>query len=154
MLVAGTGGIAHAGFLPMGNYQIMDTATGGAMACLDDTNFSTSAWIRMQLYGCSGGLNQSWTILPIGVSFDDRYGYWQIKNRYSGNCLDVWFNRKTNGTPAIQYYCNTSDLAQQFMIENNCNGWFTCRNGLHIQTVQGGAILSGLCLDVPNRNPF
>jgi non-reducing end alpha-L-arabinofuranosidase len=133
-----------------GNYQIRLTESGGQGNCLDDTDFSSSAGTQMQLYGCSGELNQSWYIHQVRLS-GGQVGY-QIKNRHSELCLDVHHNSMNSGTSAVQYPCNAEDLAQLFYFGDNCNNnWGGCSAGFHIQADQGHWF-GGNCLDIPNNN--
>lgn len=76
----------------------------GSGKCLDDTNWSTSAWTQMQIWQCTGGANQQWTLQSSGV----------VQNNFSALCLDVSGNDSTDFTPAIQYGCSSSDQAQVF----------------------------------------
>jgi hypothetical protein len=90
---------------PPGTGALVNFGTG---SCLDDTNWSTVAWTQMQIWNCTGGSNQTWTLERDGT----------IKNSFSGLCLDVYANSATvsqsNPVAAIQYGCNSSDPAQVF----------------------------------------
>jgi hypothetical protein len=80
----------------------------GTGKCLDDTNWSTSAWTQQQIWDCTAGSNQDWALGSGGT----------IRNTFSGLCLDVYANSAASPpVPAIQYGCNASDQAQVFTLK-------------------------------------
>jgi hypothetical protein len=80
----------------------------GTGACLDDTNWSTAQSTQMQIWACTGGKNQDWTLNTDHT----------ITMNYSGKCLDVSGNSSSNPPiPAIQYACNSSDKGQAFTLK-------------------------------------
>jgi hypothetical protein len=116
---------------PAGTGAFVNSGTG---RCLDDTNWSTAASTQMQIWDCTQGSNQTWTLASNGT----------IKNSYSGLCLDVAGNSatvsQTSPVAAIQVACNASDPAQKFTAK-----WSTF-SGLP----SGYQIVNdhGMCLDV------
>jgi len=103
----------------------------GTGACLDDTNWSTAQSTQMQIWQCTGGANQDWTLEPNRT----------IQNDYSVKCLDVSANSSSNPPiPAIQYDCNSSDPGQPYTLK------WTLFPGLP----PGYEIVNdhGMCLDV------
>ena len=66
--------------------------------------------------------NQIWNLNYVGGSGGTS---WLIQNKYSGMCLDVYQAKYQNGTPIVQWPCDGSDLAQQFVpisSGNPCTG--------------------------------
>ncbi len=103
----------------------------GTGKCLDDTNWSTAAWTQQQIWDCTGGGNQAWTLGSNGT----------ISNGFSGLCLDVYANSASSPpVPAIQYGCDASDQGQVFTLK------LTTFPGLP----EGYEIVNdhGMCLDV------
>ena len=96
----------------------------GAGKCLDDPGGSTSGGTQMQIYGCNGQSNQTWTRTSSG----------QLTLSLAGSvyCLDANGAGTSPGTKAIIWTCNGQPNQQ----------WNLNSNG----TVTGAQ--SGLCLDV------
>ncbi|MCX3058580.1 arabinofuranosidase catalytic domain-containing protein [Streptomyces beihaiensis] len=96
----------------------------GAGKCLDVPGSSTTAGTQLQIWGCSGAVNQTWTHTASG----------QL-TVYSGSsqmCLDAYDNQTSAGTKVETWPCN-GQTNQQWRL--NSDG-----------TVTG--VQSGLCLDV------
>jgi len=123
-----TGASGSAGF----TWTISGTGTGntgplhavGAGKCLDDPNSTTTLGTQQQIFGCTGGANQTWAHnssneLTVTVGGSTLY-------------LDASGRGTTNGTKAIVWSCN-GQANQQWNV--NSNGTIT-------------SVQSGLCLDV------
>jgi poly(3-hydroxybutyrate) depolymerase len=88
--------------------------------CVDVPNATTANGTQVQLWDCTGGTNQRWT-LTAGRQL----------TVYGNKCLDASGQGTSNGTPAIIWDCN-GQANQQW----NVNGDGTIRG-----------VQSGLCLD-------
>jgi non-reducing end alpha-L-arabinofuranosidase len=117
--------ITAAGYGTGGN----GTSTGplhavAAGKCLDVPGSSTTAGTQLQIYGCTGQANQTWT----------RTSSNQLTATVGGQtlCLDASGNGTSAGTKVVTWSCN-GGANQRWTV--NSNG-----------TVTGGQ--SGLCLDV------
>jgi endo-1,4-beta-xylanase len=100
----------------------------GAGKCLDVPNSSTTPGVQVQIWDCSGQVNQAWTRSSSG----------QL-SVYSGSsqmCLDAYDNQTAAGTKVETWTCN-GGANQQWSV--NSNG-----------TITGDQ--SGLCLDVTGRS--
>jgi GH25 family lysozyme M1 (1,4-beta-N-acetylmuramidase) len=79
-----------------------DAGTAGALRldnggkCLDDTGKNTANGTRMEIWTCTGGTNQHWTVVQDGTL------------RVYGKCLDVYHGGTANGTAVDLYSCNGS----------------------------------------------
>jgi hypothetical protein len=93
----------------------------GSNRCLDVPNSSTTNGVRLDIWDCNGGSNQSWTLTAA-----------KELRVYGNKCLDVTSGATTAGTKVELWDC-TGGANQQW----NVNG-----NG----TITG--VQSGLCLDV------
>lgn len=89
--------------------------------CMDDPGSRTANGTRVDLWTCTGGGNQNWTMAQ------DR------SVRIYGKCLDAANSATTDGTPVVLYTCNGS-TAEQWRI-----GWHGRLVNVH----------SGKCLDDP-----
>lgn len=106
------------------------TATTGALhavgagKCLDDPNSTTTPGAQQQIYGCTGGANQTWT----------HNSSKELTVTVGGAtlCLDANAKGTTNGTKAIVWSCN-GQVNQQWNV--NSDGTVT-------------SVQSGLCMDV------
>jgi non-reducing end alpha-L-arabinofuranosidase len=96
----------------------------GAGKCLDVPNSTTTPGAQLQIRGCTGQANQSWT----------RTSSNQLTVTVGGTrlCLDAYGNGTTAGTRVVTWSCN-GQTNQQWNV--NSNG-----------TITGAG--SGLCLDV------
>ncbi|WP_329049069.1 ricin-type beta-trefoil lectin domain protein [Amycolatopsis sp. NBC_01488] len=109
------------------------TSTGplhavGAGKCLDIPGSTTTPGTQLQIYGCSGQANQTWT----------RTSSNQLTATVGGHtlCLDASGNGTSAGTKVVTWSCN-GGANQQWTV--NSNG-----------TVTGAQ--SGLCLDVTSAS--
>lgn len=93
-----TGGGSGGGGGLSGSYSLQAQNASGM--CLDATNFG-GAGTAMQLYGCSGGSNQSFTFVNQGSNV-----YELQPNYNSGLCLDVYGNKSSPGTEVDVWTCN------------------------------------------------
>ena len=105
------------------------TATGavhavGAGKCLDVTGVSTTPGTQVQIWGCNGQANQTWTHTTSN-QFTVTIGGTTL-------CLDAYNNQTTAGTKVETWSC-TGGANQQWTL--NSNGTIT-------------GVQSGLCLDV------
>jgi hypothetical protein len=100
------------------------TITGLGGKCLDVTDGSTANGNLPQLWTCSGGPNQSWTIADNG----------SIQGR--GKCLDVANNSTADGGTVHLWDCYDTVASQKW----------TVSNGALVNTA------SGKCLDVKDNS--
>jgi hypothetical protein len=112
--------------------------------CIDDPSGSTNG-ARMILWGCNGASNQLWREISTGCGLGGPFESYcaVLQNESSGRCLDVWGASKANGTPAVQYSCNSNDTAEQFKIQPAAGA-----PGAPYWSVWASGI--GVCLDDPN----
>jgi hypothetical protein len=126
LLAAGTANAASA-WGPIYNY--------GASTCLDDPGSSHSSGTQMDSWGCNGGANQQWRVFASRLQ-DNQFEQYVFQNEASGLCLDMRGGSSANGTPVIQWPCNTKDNAQWWEMGNpNVNyspPWFTFLNDASI----------------------
>ncbi|RSM91529.1 hypothetical protein DMH04_00545 [Kibdelosporangium aridum] len=132
------GNVQVTGTWPVGAQQVMAQAgiesalrpsTGEVLAlaagkCLDVPNNSTTPGTQVQIWGCVGGVNQSWTRTASG----------QL-TVYSGNtvrCMTALNNQTAPGTQVVISQC-TGGAGQQWRF--NANGTIT-------------GVQSGICLDI------
>ncbi|WP_371483038.1 glycosyl hydrolase [Kitasatospora sp. NBC_00315] len=97
--------------------------TGLAGKCLDARASGTANGTAVQLYTCSTGVAQTWTVGTDGT----------LRNPNSGRCLDITSAGTANGTRIQLYDCNGTS-AQQWQAQTSGQ----LRNPV-----------SGRCLDVP-----
>jgi endo-1,4-beta-xylanase len=100
---------------------IMAGANGGK--CVDDSASSTANGNKIQLWDCSGGANQQWTVAADGTV------------RVFGKCMDITGANYGNGTNIELWDCNGGGNQQ----------WHAS-NGTLVNPA------SGKCLDDPNSN--
>ena len=108
----------------------------GSGNCLDDTNWSkTPLAVQMQIWTCTGGSNQQWTLNTSNG---------QLKNGYAGLCLEVKGGSSSPGTPAVIDTCGSSSSQVMKMV------WTSFSNA-----PKGYEIINsnGLCLDNSGNNP-
>jgi hypothetical protein len=99
-------------------------ANGTVGKCLDDPYGSTTGGTQLQIYGCNGQPNQTWTRTSSNQL--------TVTNSGTTDCLDANGHGTANGTKVIIWPCNGGANQQ----------WTFNSNG----TVTG--VQSGLCLDV------
>jgi Ricin-type beta-trefoil lectin domain/Ricin-type beta-trefoil lectin domain-like len=102
--------------------------------CIDITNGSRDNLASLQQWDCmevNSHQNQVFTLVPRGG------GYYQIKNRLSGRCLDVYNASTSDGAGVVQYTCGTQ-ANQSWQLINAGAGYFELK-----------AQHSNKCLDVP-----
>jgi endo-1,4-beta-xylanase len=96
----------------------------GAGKCLDVPNASATPGVQVQIYECSGGANQTWTLTSSGQL--------TVNSGGATLCLDAYASQTSPGTKVETWTCNGA-ANQQWRV--NSGG-----------TVTG--VQSGLCLDV------
>jgi len=99
------------------------TAGDNGAKCVDDSAFSTANGNKIQMWDCTGGVNQQWTVGSDGTL------------QVYGKCLDITGANSANGTLIELWQCN-GGANQQWQAENG-------------QLVNPA---SGKCLDDPNFN--
>lgn len=92
--------------------------------CLDVVGISTAPGTRVQIYDCSTGANQKWTLTPAG----------ELRTYDGTRCLDVAAHAKTSGARVQIFGCN-----------GGANQRWAVGAGNSIRALE-----SGLCLDVLN----
>ncbi|PYC79542.1 alpha-L-arabinofuranosidase [Streptomyces tateyamensis] len=118
--------ITAAGYAPAGGGGATTGAlhADGAGQCLDDPNGTTTGGTQLQIWGCNGQTNQTWTHTPSNQL--------TVTNNGTTDCLDANGQGTSAGTKVIIWPCNGASNQQwQF----NSNGTIT-------------GVQSGLCLDV------
>jgi len=114
---------AASGYGPIRNF--------GAAKCVDDPGFSHTSGTQMDIWGCNGGTNQQWRVFASRV-VSNQFQEYEFQNQASGLCLDMKSGSSANGTPVIQWPCNTRDNAQWWSMGNpNSNyspPWFVFLN--------------------------
>ncbi len=109
----------------------------GTNSCLDDTNYSTAPLNRMQIWQClPNDPDQLWRWVE---GWTPQYGSVNLlQNMQSGLCLSDYNRGTYGGVPAVQWYCNYGDPAENF--------W----------TMYGGIwtprLSTAMCLDDPYGN--
>ncbi len=91
--------------------------------CVDDSAFSTANGNKIQMWDCTGGVNQQWTVEPGGTL------------QVYGKCLDITGANSANGTLVELWQCN-----------GGANQQWQATNGTLVNPA------SGKCLDDPNFN--
>jgi len=99
------------------------TAGDNGAKCVDDSAFSTANGNKIQIWDCTGGVNQQWTVGSGGTL------------QVYGKCLDITGANSANGTLIELWQCN-GGANQQWQAENG-------------QLVNSA---SGKCLDDPGSN--
>jgi hypothetical protein len=99
------------------------TAGVSSSKCVDDNAQSTADGTKIQMWTCTGGANQQWTVEPNGTV------------QVFGKCLDITGANYSNGTGIELWTCN-GGANQQWQATN--------------RTLVNPA--SGKCLDDPNSN--
>lgn len=92
-----------------------------------------------------------WTLMSTGVA-----GYYQFKNRFSNQCLDVNGNSLLENVAVVQNPCNVADLSQHWEREQDpvLPVWHiqNRRSGRYL-TVLGGSRASGTRLVQSSNTP-
>ena len=91
--------------------------------CVDDSAFSTANGNKIQMWDCTGGVNQQWTVASGGTL------------QVYGKCLDITGANYNNGTLIELWDCN-----------GGANQQWQASNGELVNPA------SGKCLDDPNSN--
>jgi len=91
---------------PGGGQQLVGTGSG---RCVDITGFNTNDGNRLQLFDCTGGWNQKWSLTNN-----------TFVNPQSGKCLNVNGGGTANGTAVNLWTCNGSG-AQRWQLQSNGN---------------------------------
>jgi non-reducing end alpha-L-arabinofuranosidase len=91
--------------------------------CVDDSAFSTANGNKIQMWDCTGGVNQQWTVASGGTL------------QVYGKCLDITGANYSNGTLIELWDCN-----------GGANQQWQASNGELVNPA------SGKCLDDPNFN--
>ena len=119
----------------LGGVQIgLDGAAGGGATgpitsgansskCVDDNGLSSANGTKIQIWDCTGGANQSWTVEPGGTL------------QVYGKCMDITGANYSNGTNIELWTCN-----------GGANQQWQATNGTLVNPA------SGKCLDDPNSN--
>ncbi|MDQ1082419.1 MULTISPECIES: RICIN domain-containing protein [Microbacterium] len=109
--------------------------------CLDDYNYDTTPGAEVRQWTCMEGQNQLWGIADRGN------GYAEIKNTYSGLCLDT----RNSGPGVHQWTCGTG-TGQQWQLTDVGGGWTEIRNrsnGLCLEStaspIDGGVLAQVAC---------
>ena len=76
--------------------QLIARHSGG---CLDVAHASRALGAPVIQARCWGGLNQQWTIVPLG------HQIYQVRARHSNQCLDVKNAVSAHGAPVVQAPC-------------------------------------------------
>jgi hypothetical protein len=86
---------------------------------------------QMDSWGCNGGTNQQWRVFSSRLA-GGQFQEYEFQNEASGLCLDIKGSSSANGTPVVQWPCNTRDNAQWWQMGNpNSNyspPWFVFLN--------------------------
>lgn len=122
-LVAADGGTIAGSARTLTN---VNTAT-----CLDDYNANKANGASADLWPCSGGTVQQYTVTSVGD------GQYTLKNANSGTCLDDYQSSTANGATVDFWTCNGG---------TNQNWSFVPIGGSNYEIVNES---SGLCLDDP-----
>jgi hypothetical protein len=115
--------------LTTAGYAATSAPTGPIVAgdngakCVDDAGSSSANGTKVQMWDCTGGANQQWTVEPDGTI------------QISGKCMDITGASTANGTLIELWTCNGGGNQQ-----------WRAQNG----TLTNPA--SGKCLDDPNSN--
>jgi hypothetical protein len=118
--------IVAAGYAPSsGGNGITGPITAGANGakCVDDSAFSTANGNKIQMWDCTGGVNQQWTVASNGTL------------QVYGKCMDITGANYSNGTLVELWDCN-----------GGANQQWHASNGTLVNPA------SGKCLDDPNFN--
>ena len=83
-------GTASGGSAPTG--PITSGANSGK--CVDDNGLSSANGTKIQIWDCTGGANQSWTVEPNGTL------------QVYGKCMDITGANYNNGTAIDLWQCN------------------------------------------------
>lgn len=90
--------------VPVGGGTITGTARTPTNAntgtCLDDYHGNTANGASVDLWPCTGGANQNWSLIPAGGST------YVLVNQYSGLCIDDPYFNKASGVLADLWTCN------------------------------------------------
>jgi hypothetical protein len=104
--------------------------------CMNDSGDSLKAGNPIIQSPCNGGKNQDWTLTAVGTN------KYQVINKASGLCLDVFGYSTVNGAKIDQYTCmGTSHLNQIWSLQPSSGGGYTLVSAN-----------SGKCLDVPGSS--
>jgi hypothetical protein len=99
------------------------TAGDDSAKCVDDSAFSTANGNKIQMWDCTGGVNQQWTVQPDGTL------------QVYGKCMDITGANYGNGTLIELWDCN-----------GGANQQWKASNGTLVNPA------SGKCLDDPGFN--
>ena len=99
------------------------TAGDDSAKCVDDSAFSTANGNKIQMWDCTGGVNQQWTVQPDGTL------------QVYGKCMDITGANYGNGTLIELWTCN-----------GGANQQWKASNGTLVNPA------SGKCLDDPGSS--
>jgi hypothetical protein len=99
------------------------TAGDNGAKCVDDSAFSTANGNKIQMWDCTGGVNQQWTVASNGTL------------QVYGKCMDITGANYNNGTLIELWQCN-----------GGANQQWQATNGELVNPA------SGKCLDDPGSN--
>lgn len=137
---------------------------GNAGKCLDVAGGSTANGAKVQQWGCWGGANQLWAMVPSQVP-----GYFTVRNLNSGKCLDVagvstvgntTIIGRINGSTVQQWGCwnGPQQLWARFgpMLVNydsvaNSSGPAECLDVANASTANGARVQQWGCWNGPQQ---
>jgi len=115
--------LTSAGFAQTSSPTGAITSGLSSSKCVDDSAFSTANGNKIQMWDCTGGINQQWTVASDGTL------------QVYGKCLDITGANYNNGTLIELWDCN-----------GGANQQWQASNGELVNPA------SGKCLDDPNSN--
>ncbi len=111
--------------------QIVKLVSAQNGKCLQPAGRSLSTGVEIVQMTCDGSTAQQWTVHPVSSTKV------HLINRNSGLCMDA-FGGATNGTPIIQWECNTiSNENWGFGINNNQINSFVAGTASHCIATPG-----------------
>jgi len=92
-----------------GNYKI--TMRSASNKCLDHAKSNVDG-VRLTTWDCNGGTNQQWQIVP-----DQQAGVYELKNVWSGRCMDEPAGSTRSGLQMQGWTCTTGNANQRYFIK-------------------------------------
>lgn len=85
--------------------------------CFDVEGAWTHNGPNIHQWGCSGGYNQQWKLVPVDGD------YYNLVARHSGKCADVFYASRDNGGNVGQWECNGGDNQKWKLISRGGNAY-------------------------------
>ena len=95
----------------LGTFHRKITTRSAANKGLDHAKSNVDG-VRLTTWDCNGGTNQQWQIVP-----DQQAGVYELKNVWSGRCMDEPAGSTRSGLQMQGWTCTTGNANQRYFIK-------------------------------------